>query len=304
MNPSHPPFTFSQLTACCCLFLSTAACQPGPAPAGTPSSERDAFADYWYQGKAEVNTYRLEQSRYGSVRTGDAILVFVTEDLSRSNQVKLDHPDQFSRDKVTVLKLNHIRRFVTGIYDYSLMSSVFTPVDLSAFPHTLKTTTSVQDWCGQAFTQFNLRGSRYQVQTLSYFETVGDHSKKIPADLLEDELWTRIRIRPESIPTGTVRVIPSGFHQRLLHQAASAKTATIRTDTVGDHRQLVLTYPDQNRQLSISFASQFPHHILEWTETENGRTVSKGKLKKSMQSAYWQENSPDFENLRDTLGLE
>ncbi len=289
------------LAALCC--LSSAACQSGGSSPDMPS-DRQPFAGYWYQGMAEINTYDLEQSRYGAVRKGDAVLIFVTEDLSRSKQVKLDQPDRQPRDKVTVLKLNHLRRFVTGIYDYALMSSVFTPVDLSRFPHTLKTTTSVQDWCGQAFTQTNLRGGHYRVHTRSYFESVGDRTDKVPADLLEDELWTRIRIQPESIPVGKVRVIPAGFHQRLLHQPATARPATIRFETTEDKRQLVLTYLDRDQQLSITFESNFPHRILTWMETQDGRPASRGTLRKSMQSAYWQENGPAFEYLRDTLGLE
>ncbi len=78
-----------------------------------------------------MSTYDFLQNRYGEERTGEAILVFVTEDFSASKQVKLDNSAEAGKDKVPIMKLNHIRRFVTGIYDYSMTLSVFTPVDFN-----------------------------------------------------------------------------------------------------------------------------------------------------------------------------
>ncbi len=38
------------------------------------------FNDYWYDGKAEITSYKLEQARYGELHEGYVVLVFVTED--------------------------------------------------------------------------------------------------------------------------------------------------------------------------------------------------------------------------------
>ncbi|NJL73798.1 MAG: hypothetical protein HC892_00945 [Saprospiraceae bacterium] len=110
-----------------------------PAALVNYSSEADPFEEYWYKGLAEVNSYDLQQSRYGEMRQGEAVLVFVTEPFSASKQVKLDDPERAGNDNVSVLKTNAIRKFNTGIYDYSMMTSVFTPVQLDQFPSTLKT---------------------------------------------------------------------------------------------------------------------------------------------------------------------
>ena len=59
------------------------------------------FKNYWYQGKAEVASYKLEQARYGEMRDGHAVLVFVTEDFSKSKQVKLDNSQRAGKDKGT-----------------------------------------------------------------------------------------------------------------------------------------------------------------------------------------------------------
>jgi alkaline phosphatase len=46
-----------------------------------------------------------------------------------------------------VLKLNMTREFVTGVYPYNTMLSVFTPVEVEA--RSPKLTASVTEWCGQ-----------------------------------------------------------------------------------------------------------------------------------------------------------
>lgn len=141
------------------------------------SSDNTQFNTHWYQGKAEITSYKLEQARYGEIHKGDAVLIFVTEDFSRSKQVKLDNPVQAGNDAVPVLKLNFTKKFNTGIYPYSMMLSVFTPVQIENYPRTLKATASSQEWCGHTFTQLNLRDNRYQAVLYSYFEDEGDQNK-------------------------------------------------------------------------------------------------------------------------------
>ena len=89
-------------------------------------TDHKTFGDYWYQGKAEITSYEMEQARYGEIRKGHAVLIFVTEDFSKSKQVKLDNPQKDPEDAVKILKLNFVRKFITGIYPYSIMTSVFT----------------------------------------------------------------------------------------------------------------------------------------------------------------------------------
>lgn len=55
-------------------------------------------------------------------------MIFVTEDLSKQKHVKLDDPQANEQDAQKVLKLNLTKKFVTGIYPYPMMLSVFTPV--------------------------------------------------------------------------------------------------------------------------------------------------------------------------------
>lgn len=264
---------------------------------------KDSFKEYWYNGEAELNTYHLQQLRYGEMRTGKAVLIYVTEDFSKSKHVKLDDPEKNWEDKVSVLKLNNLRRFVTGIYDYSMMESVFTPVDLAQHPHTLKTTTTSQDWCGHTFTQLNYEHGKYRVRQFSYFETEGDEEFKVQADMLEDEIWTRLRIQPFSLVTDAIDLLPGTFFTRFTHQKLAPKKARIRLEQTAQLNRLVVEYLHLDRSLIIGFEPQFPYKVLMWEEYQDGKLLSKGELLESLKAPYWTLHDNDDLPLRDSLQL-
>jgi len=272
--------------------------------ARTVSAPKD-FVKYWYSGKAEVNAYALEQSRYGETRLGDAVMVFVTEDFSKKKQVKLDNPNASPTDAVSVLKLNFLKKFKTGIYDYSVMQSVFTPVDTRAYPNTLKTTFSSQEWCGHVFSQMNLdQSGNYRLTDFSYFESEGDTDQKLKNAFLEEEIWTRIRINPKNIPTGQVKLIPSQSYARLNHQTIKPASARIelikKTESASE---LKIEYLHLDRKVTIDFESDFPFRILGWTEVNGNEPPTKATLKQTINSAYWSQNDNKHEFLRDSLKL-
>jgi hypothetical protein len=291
------------------LVLLSASCQTEqPAEESyanfTNAKVPDEFADYWYQGEAEINAYKLEIFRYGERRTGDAVLVFVTEDFSKSKQVKLDYPDQSPDDKVSVLKLNNLWKFKTGIYDYSMMNSTFTPIQYNQYPHSLKHTTSSQEWCGHTFTQFNLQeDDRYSFRSFSYFEQEGDQKGSIAVDMLEDELWNRLRINPQSIPRGEVNLLAGLFYQRLSHDSLKPHRARIRFAEKEGTTQCIVEYLHLDRTLTINFENAFPRRILSWTEVQNGKEMVRASLEESLKSDYWNRNSNQYLNLRDSLSL-
>src|SRR5438132_1578564 len=97
------------------------------ARAQTPdTSPFDAkFDQYWGDQKAELSGYDLAQPRYGQLRKGVAITIFVTEPFSNSLRVKADSGKHADADVFPVLKLNLVEDFATGIYDYNVMTSVF-----------------------------------------------------------------------------------------------------------------------------------------------------------------------------------
>lgn len=274
---------------------------PAIAPKIYPTTLSKDFAAYWYTGVAELCCYDVVQERYGEIRQAEQINIFVTEDLSASKQVKLDDPAKAGSDRVQVLKLNTVRRFHTGIYDYSIMQSVFTPIDGQP---TLKITTSVQDWCGQVFLQQNVTENGYRQRGFSYFETEGDQESQLPLALLEDEIWPRLRLDPSALPTGKLDVIPSALYARLRHQPNTAQKAEINIETKGQESLLRLRYTEIDRLLLVRFETNFPHKILGWEELSSGKTVSKGTLKATRKSAYWGEHDNVHAPLRDSLLLQ
>ncbi len=259
------------------------------------------FNDYWYQGKAELSTYDVVQERYGETRSAEQVNVFVTEDFSKKKQVKLDDAVSAGDDRVPVLKLNAVRRFHTGIYDYSIMSSIFSPVDGSP---TLKTTCTVQDWCGQVFFQTNLEKSGIRARSFSYFETESDTDLWLPLILLEDELWTKVRLGPDKIPVGKINILPSDVYVRLRHKPFQPEAAELKIEQSGVESTLKINYLNIPRSLSIRYETASPHRILGWEETGgNGAVQSKGTLKASLMSAYWAQHDNSHSPLRDSLKL-
>jgi hypothetical protein len=270
------------------------------------------FKDYWFSGKAELTRYELEQARYGEIHRGDAVLIFVTEDFLPDRQVKADSTDRARTGAIPVLKLNLTKKFTTGLYPYSMMTSVFTPLDLAANPRTLKTSTSAQDWCGHTYLQMNLRDGTYGVQGHSYFESEADQSFELHPEWLEDEIWTRIRLTPESLPRGEVRIIPGGMQSRLRHRRLEVERANATLEATGpDESTYALVYRDPARTLAIRFRRSFPHEILGWEETyAEGRgpaarvLTTRATRTHSLRTDYWSKNRNADHELRRELGLD
>ena len=198
-----------------------------------------------------------------------------------------------------------IRRFHTGIYDYSLMQSVFSP--LSGDP-TLKTTTTVQDWCGQVFAQINHTGDHYKAQAFSYFESEGDTIIHLPPfAALESDFWTRLRLGPNYIRQGTYDIIPPALFSRLRHQPMKQEKAIVQLITNPDKpttTALLIKYVQLSRNLSITFETAFPYRIIGWEEQYQGAVTSRGQLEKTLKSAYWNQHNQTDAILRDSLNLE
>lgn len=260
----------------------------------------EEFKDYWFAGEAEITSYRLEQSRYGEPREGEAVLVFVTEDFLKSRQVKANNK---SSNSTPVLKLNALKNFNTGIYPYSIMQSTFYPLEGNS--HALKITASIQEWCGQVYMQLNKR-SQYLIQSHSYFEEEADQSVSTPRVHLENEIWTQLRIDPNLLPTGEIRMIPSFEYIRLAHIEIRAYKATAEFYGEEDDFVYRITYPYLNRSIAIHYDRNFPHSIEKWVET-TGRSgkenITTAIRMSSIKTDYWNKNSNKDLPLRKELNL-
>ncbi|MBG6130768.1 hypothetical protein IWQ47_002232 [Aquimarina sp. EL_43] len=270
-------------------------------PAKTLSED---FKKYWYAGEAEISSYQLEQARYGEIRKGTAVLIYVTEDFLPKKQVKADRQNT---SNIPVLKLNATKKFNTGIYPYSVMQSTFYPVADNR--HAIKVSNSMQEWCGHVYAQLNNR-KQFEITSHSYFENEADQDFKLDKAILENELWTKIRINPDALPQGDLQIIPSFEYSRLRHKDIKAYSAKASIQKGTDTNTYTLEYPELDRSISITFNASFPYEIEHWTETYKSgfgpnakKLTTKATKIKSIKSAYWGKNSNKDEVLREELGL-
>jgi len=269
------------------------------------------FGAYWFQGRAEISRFSLEQARYGEIHKGDAVFIFVTETMNPTLQVKADNPEA---GDVPVLKLNATRKFNTGIYPYSVMISTFSPLDFRKYPVPLKMTTTVQEWCGHVFVQMNLRDNQYKVQSRSYFEKESDKDFSITPVLSEDGLWNLIRLAPDTLPQGEFTLLPGAVHTRFLHRPitprkalGSLKASREKSLEGNDLLSYKIIFPKDKRALTIHFEQKFPHRVQGWEDTRktpDGRElVTRAKRTHTIMSDYWRKNKNTDRKLRNKLGL-
>ena len=261
---------------------------------------KPSFKQYWYEQGAEINRFELKQMRYGEKRQAEMTMIFVTEPLNTTRQVKSDVPS--GKNVVSGFKLNVMRKFNTGVYPYSTMTSVFTEMDSPLNP--MKITFSAQEWCGMVYHQLNQKGGKWLSRHYSYFETEGDQEKTLNLVFVEDGLLNLIRLDPSKLPVGDVKIIPSLFFIRLSHQDIKVYQALAESKP-GEYK---LTYPNLKRELSIYYETDFPYKITSWKETRISRkgereiTTAKNVMVKMM--PYWEKNSLKDEVLRKELGYE
>ncbi len=269
----------------------------------TPRNISKEFKNYWYSGTAEITSYSLMQERYGEIREGTAVNIFVTEDFLPDAQVKANNA---SEENISVMKLNQMKNFNTGIYPYSIMTSTFSPI--ATKEHPLKITNSVQEWCGQVYMQLNNR-ENFEIESHSYFQGEADQKLSLPKTYLENELWNLIRINPEELPTGDVMIIPSFEYLRLRHKEIREHNAFASLKQGDSITIYTLNYPDLQRQLMLFFSSTFPYEIEKWEEVNAADQNDTLRLKttatklKRIKSDYWTKNRNENLNLRDSLQL-
>lgn len=265
----------------------------------------DEFKKYWFENGAEINVYELKQARYGQERVGNAVLVFVTEPFEAQKLVKAD---EHKTDNIPVLKLNFLKKFNTGVYDYSMMTSDFFP--LTQGTNALKITSSSQEWCGHTFMQLENR-KEYELRIHSYFESEGEQQFKLKKLPLEDDLFNQIRIDPDLLPKGSFKMIPSFFYLRLKHKECKGENAEATLIEASDSTFVyALHYPESKRDVQLVFTKKFPRTIVSWKETypeswtdDSNIMSTEAVLSKQIRLKYWEKNGVADSAYRTVLGL-
>lgn len=273
-------------------------------PKGTASSE---FWDHWGDGKAELSRYEGEVARYGELREADTVLIYVTEPHDRRTWIKDDAVADEHR--VNVLKLNHATKFQTGIYPYSVMTSVFSPVDDWGTPRFQPTKVSLtsQEWCGHVFHGVWPGPERFLSEVHSYFAGEGDATRveSTPPDTLyEDALFIQLRELDGEFAGGgdwKGHLVPRLWERRKAHDQLAAVPATItRSQAELDGEPVTrfeLRYGD--KEVVYDIARAYPRRIVRLKRSDGTHL----RLAETTRLPYWRLNSPGDEKYREQLGL-
>ena len=280
-------------------------------PLSTESS--NTFWAHWGDGRAELDGYRLTQPRYGSPRTGSAVYIFVTEDFSDSLRVKADPGRHPAADVYPVMKLNAVRHFQTGIYDYKVMTSSFLRV-ASGWP-VAKVSFSSQEWCGHVYHQLLPRGGKVDGVYHSYFDGEADGQDNLAqpeGGVYEDALpillrgWGTVYLRPGE--SRKVAFLPSLLHARLDHKklawgqaTISRSAATIRLKVpAGAYDASVWTVAEEGgRTVTYQIEAAAPYRLVRWSADTGEEAVLLGSTRLS----YWKLNGPGGESHLPEIGL-
>lgn len=303
---------------------------PAPPPAAPGAAPKTAeirtadppFGSYWHDGKAELDGYRYRVVRYGEARRGRCVAVYVTEPFSRSKRVKLDDPSRDPGDAWDVLKLNLIRDFQTGIYDYNTMTSLFVQSDDF---EPVKISFLSTEWCGNVYEELRLDPGLIRQSLSSYFqgESAIRSLGRPRGGILEEELFIRLRGLSGGLLTPgerrTVPFLPSAFRRRLTHGPLRWTTARIerlpslRTVTAPAGRFEAIVYSVRvagGPEGTFCVERAYPHRIVRWewraAPGSGGRGAESndsGELAGSARLPYWKLHGQGDESYLRRLGI-
>lgn len=282
-----------------------------------------SFGSVWFDGQAEISTYKYTVKRYGEERLGNAVAIFVTEDFAATTRVKSDKPASTSDDVIPALKLNLVRDFPTGVYDYNTMLSTFVATQnkgAAASGAVLKVSFSSQEWCGHVYHQIIPRGLKLETTLHSYFEGEADQSRSVQipeGSTFADALfhWARGFARPVVAPgkSHEATLYQGLMDARLHHFEPQFVKATF---SVSDRPEVIqvegnswaTTRKDvrtaDGRTFSFWVEKDSPFKLIKWSFTGGTGVDEEAVIHGSKRMPYWSLNtSKGIERLRE-LGLE
>lgn len=267
----------------------------------------------WHDGHAELDGYELSQPRYGEMRRGRAVMVFVKEDFSDSARVKADPGKHPPSDVFPVLKLNLHKSFQTGIYDYNLMTSAFVKLSGGA---PVKLAFSNQEWCGTMFEELLFDEKSIRAARFSYFDGEGDEKRTLDypaAGIALDTLPILVRqitgaALVERGKSREVMILPSLERTRLVHRSLEWQKGTLarsdalerRTVPAGAFEVEAWTLSAGGETYRYYVEAAEPRRLIEW----EGPQGERAQLTGSARLKYWQLNKEGDEKFLKQLGLD
>jgi hypothetical protein len=246
--------------------------------APAPVFPDEAFRNYWTTGKTERTFYDLRRVQPDEPVPGEAVLIFTAGAFRTDTQEPLDDAGATAYERrraVPVLTMSQERPFAADSSARPALTAVFMPIDTKLFPHTLQVRLSFGK-SGSVGQQLSLRSRQYHLTS----SPPEEGETRFDRAWLEDELWTRLRLSPESLPTGEVDVVPGLLFSRLNRRQprpepaiASRRDTTFGAQHVGVY---TLDYPGLKRRVALFFGKNAPYPIAGWEETtlEQGQSLT------------------------------
>lgn len=276
-----------------------------------PASPRidGEFWKTWGDGAAELASFDLVYPRYGSGRKGTAVAIFVSETFAAGARVKSDPGNRPRSEEFSVMKLNLVEDFQTGIYDYNLMLQAFVTMEAaSSRPAGVlsKAVWSSQEWCGALFKQVLVEPAVVRTSSHSYFDGEADQQKDLAAPVgpffSEDALllWARGMAWPV-LAAGEKREVPAllSLRRTRFDQGPAAwGKATLERHSATD-REIFTARMEGGPVWTVEVTAAAPHRVLRYSSSEGLEATAIA----SERSKYWERNRPGGEEDLKRLGL-
>jgi hypothetical protein len=264
-----------------------------------------AFWRQWGDGRAEMIGYEAITPRYGHLRPAELVLIYVTEPFSRRTLIKDD--DARGADRMDVLKLNVSERFQTGVYPYSVLTSVFCPTDAIRSERfaPAKIALSAQEWCGHVYLGVWPDERAYALRGMSYFASEGevDEAVPCPADTLyEDALLVQLRELDGPFHGGRDwegALVPALWRNRRAHRPLAPTPARITRREI-DRDLLRFSLESEGFTRTFDVERGGDRRVVAWSSSDGARA----RLRRSTRMAYWSLHGPGDEARRADFGLD
>jgi hypothetical protein len=229
------------------------------------------FCDYWKNGRIEITKYELNVD---SISVGEGSLTFSFDYVKGVNNT----------DSIQTLHSDFTEKIQRENYEYSAMTSVYLPLNLTLRPHAMKVINSVQEPTGNSFLALSQIPKYYEIVSRNTFKEKVKEHYVLERKNLEDELWAKIRMNPNDLLIGEIEIIPSFVYWQSVRKSSNIYEAKAElkdyTATEFKGKKLMiytLDYPDLKRNLSIIFESEIPFEIVGWKRVSDGK-VAVGKV--------------------------
>jgi hypothetical protein len=245
------------------------------------------------------------------------VLIFVTETFTDAERVKSDggHKDEFP-----VVKLNDVRDFQTGIYDYNAMTSTFVRLD-GGLPQGVPTKVafSEQEWCGHVFVGLWVdpvkEGARWRRTEHSYFDGEADRSEDgdvpvggvfadgmpilvrgLSGDLLSPGERKDVSWAPRAIDLRHDHK-PFAWGRATIERARDAERVEVPAGAFDAWRTDARVEGGHTATWWVESAA--PHRVVKWARDDG----EEGVLTGTVRSTYWTQHDEGMERMRADLGL-